>query len=132
MNSVSIVGRVVGEPELRQTPSGAAVCNLRLAVDRAGMKTDAGIGAGFFGVTLWGKTATVASARLTNGCEVAIEGELRWREWEQDDAKRQAVEINGRTVTFVGVSQQGTASGAEQEQFRSPIPKARRYERPTR
>jgi single-strand DNA-binding protein len=102
VNSVSIIGRLTRDPELRTLPSGQNVCSLRLAVDRAGPKTDEGIGAGFFDVTLWGKTAEVAADNLAKGRQVGIVGELRWREWEQDGVKRQSVEINGSRMTFVG------------------------------
>jgi single-strand DNA-binding protein len=111
VNSLAIVGRLTRDPELRQTPSGTEVCNLRLAVDRAGPKTDEGIGAGFFDVTLWGKTAALAAEHLSKGRQVGIEGELRWREWEQDGNKRQAVEINGRSMTFIGPREEGSGGG---------------------
>lgn len=104
MNDVSIIGRLTRDPEPRTLPNGTELCALRIAVDRAGPKQDDGtIGAGFFDVTLWGRSAEVAAQHLTKGRQVGISGELRWREWETDDgSKRQAVEINGRSFTFIG------------------------------
>lgn len=120
MNSVSIVGRLTRDPELRTTPSGTDVCSLRVAVDRAGSKQDDGsIGAGFFDVTLWGKTAQIASEHLSKGRQVAISGELRWREWEQDGVKRQAVDVNGRTLTFIGSRDGDGSSGGGDGGFSS-------------
>jgi single-stranded DNA-binding protein len=54
----------------------------------------------------------VAAQHLTKGRQVGISGELRWREWEQDGNKRQAVEINGRSFTFVGSRDPGSDDGA--------------------
>ena len=117
MNDVSIVGRLTRDPEQRTLASGTELCSLRVAVDRAGSKQDDGtIGAGFFDVTLWGKTAEVAARYLVKGRQVAISGELRWREWETDSGdKRQAVDINGRSITFVG-DKGGSDGGASATQ----------------
>lgn len=99
---MNIIGRLTRNPELKDA-GGTALCSLRLAVDRAGAKQDDGsIGAGFFDVNLWGRSAEVAHQHLSKGRQIGVTGELRWREWEQDGAKRQGVEINGRSFTFVG------------------------------
>lgn len=114
MNSVNIVGRLTRDPELKTVGSGTELCSLRVAVDRAGPKQGDEIGAGFFDVTLWGKTAVVAAEHLSKGRQVAINGELRWREWETDDGqKRQAVEINGRSLTFIGSRDDSAGGGFE-------------------
>src|SRR5207237_503056 len=117
MNTISVIGRLTKDPELRHLPSGTELCSLRIAVDRAGMKQDDdSIGAGFFDVTLWGKTAEVAAQYLAKGKQVGITGELRWREWQSEDGtKRQAVEINGRNMTFVG--NKGDGDGGSSNQF---------------
>lgn len=115
MNSISIIGRLTKDPELRSLPSGMEVCNLRLAVDRAGQKqADDSYGAGFFDVDAFGKTAELMGQYLSRGRQVAISGELRWREWETEGGgKRQAVSILCNRMTFVGNREDngGTSSG---------------------
>lgn len=103
MNSAVLSGRLVRDPELRHTPSGQAVCSMRLAVDRAGQKNDDGTyGAGFFDVTAWGTQGENAAQYLTKGSRVGVTGELRFREWEaKDGSKRTGVELNAFRVEFL-------------------------------
>lgn len=116
MNSINVIGRLTKDPELRHLPSGTEVCNLRIAVDRAGMKGDDGAyGAGFFDVDAFGKTAELMAQYLSKGRQVAISGELRWREWEQEGGgKRQAVSILCNRMTFVGNREDGNGGGGNQ------------------
>jgi single-strand DNA-binding protein len=103
MNTVCIVGRLTRDPELRHTPSGTECCSLRVAVDRAGPKEGDEVQAGFFDVTYWGKTAENVARYFHKGKQIGVTGSLKWREWEaQDGSKRQGVEINGFSFTFVG------------------------------
>lgn len=101
MNSIVLSGRLTRDPELRHTSGGDAVCNMRLAVDRAGGKTDDGYGAGFFDVQCWNRQAELAAQYLTKGSRVAFQGELRYREWEKDGQKRNATEVNAFRVEFL-------------------------------
>lgn len=109
MNSVNVVGRLTKDPELRHLPSGTEVCNMRIAIDRAGMKQDDGsYGGGFFDVDCFGKTAELCGQYMSKGRQVAITGELRWREWESEGGgKRQAVSILANRVTFIGNREDG-------------------------
>ena len=96
INRVVLVGNLTRDPELRHTPSGTAVCSLRIAVntrrkDAAGQWTDK---PNYFDVTVWGNQGESCAQYLAKGRPVAIDGRLDWREWEaQDGGKRQAVEI---------------------------------------
>lgn len=102
MNVVAIVGRLVRDPELKHTPSGMAVCSMRLAVDRAGQKDGDEIKPGFFDIDVWKDRAEWAAQYLAKGSRIGVSGELRFREWEaQDGSKRNAVSINAFKVDFM-------------------------------
>lgn len=109
INRVVLVGNLTRDPELRHTPSGTAVCSLRLAVntrrkDESGQWTDK---PNYFDVTVWGQQGENCAQYLAKGRPVAIDGRLEWREWEaQDGAKRQAVEVVAESVQFLGGRQE--------------------------
>ena len=104
INRVIVVGILTRDPELRHTPSGMAVCSLRIAVnttrkDETGQWVDK---PNYFDVTVWGQQGENCAQYLSKGRPVAIDGRLEWREWEQDGNKRQAVEIVADNVQFLG------------------------------
>ena len=101
-----LVGNLTKDPELRHTPSGTAVCKLRIAVNTrmkdgaTGQWTDK---PNYFDVTVWGNQGESCAQYLAKGRPVAIDGRLDWREWDaQDGTKRQAVEIIADSVQFLG------------------------------
>jgi len=106
INRVVLVGNLTRDPELRHTPSGTAVCSLRLAVNTR--RKDAATGEwgekpNYFDVTVWGNQGENCAQYLAKGRPVAVDGRLEWREWEaQDGSKRQAVEIVADSVQFLG------------------------------
>ena len=110
INRVVLVGNLTRDPELRHTPSGTAVCSLRLAVntrrkDESGQWTDK---PNYFDITVWGQQGENCAQYLAKGRPVAIDGRLEWREWEaQDGAKRQAVEVVADSVQFLGGRPEG-------------------------
>jgi single-strand DNA-binding protein len=114
INRVIVVGNLTRDPELRHTPSGNAVCSLRIAVnttrkDESGQWVDK---PNYFDVTVWGQQGENCAQYLSKGRPVAIDGRLEWREWEQDGNKRQAVEIVADNVQFLGGRQDGEGAPA--------------------
>jgi len=106
INRVVLVGNLTKDPELRHTPSGTAVCKLRLAVNTR-QKDQAtgewGDKPNYFDVTVWGNQGESCATYLSKGRPVGVDGRLDWREWEaQDGTKRQAVEIIAESVQFLG------------------------------
>ena len=105
INRVTIVGNLTRDPELRGLPSGGSVCSLRVAVnerrkDASGQWSDAPY---FFNVTIFGNSADNAAKFLTKGRQVAVDGRLRWREYQDRDGnKREAIEIVAQEVQFIG------------------------------
>lgn len=114
INRVTIVGNLTRDPELRGLPSGGNVCSLRVAVnerrkDASGQWTDA---PNFFNVTIFGNSADNAAKFLAKGRQVAVDGRLRWREWQdQQGNKRESIEIVAQDVQFIG----GRDGGGQQQ-----------------
>src|SRR3954447_5739405 len=105
INRVVLVGNLTRDPELRHTPSGTAVCSLRLAVntrrkDQSGQWVDK---PNYFDVTVWGQQGENCAQYLSKGRPVALDGRLEWREW-QDKAgsRRGSVDIIADSVQFLG------------------------------
>jgi len=98
LNVVMLLGRVTMDPDLRYTPSGAAVLGFRIAVDRVwrDKATDEWKReASFFQVNLWGQAAERLSKTMRKGSAVLVEGQLRSRSWEgKDGEKKSVVEIH--------------------------------------
>jgi single-strand DNA-binding protein len=115
INSVVLVGNLTRDPELRHTPSGTAVCSLRLAVNTR--RKDAATGQwtekpNYFDITVWGQQGENCAQYLAKGRRVGVQGRLEWREWEaQDGSKRQAVEVVADTVQFLDSRGDGEGGG---------------------
>src|SRR2546422_7324658 len=115
INRVVLLGNLTRDPELRHTPSGMAVCSLRLAVNTR--RKDGATGEwtekpNYFDITVWGNQGENCAQYLSKGRPVAIDGRLEWREWEaQDGSKRQAVEIIADSVQFLGSREDASAGG---------------------
>lgn len=114
-NRVILVGNLTRDVELRYVPSGMAVCELGLAVnDRRknaqGEWVDDPV---FVDVTLWGRTAEVASEYLSKGSPVLIEGRLKYDQWEGNDGqKRSKLRVVGEKMQMLGARQGEAPRGA--------------------
>lgn len=107
INRVTITGNLTADPELRSLPSGTSVCQLRVAVNHRRRNDQTGEWIeepNYFDVTVFGAQGDNCSTYLSKGRPVAIDGRLRWSEWEAKDGtgKRQKVEIVAQTVQFLG------------------------------
>lgn len=106
MNTVSIMGRVANDIELKKTSSGKSVTNVTVAVDR-GWKDDKHTD--FFEVVAWNGTAEFLSKYFTKGQMIAITGSLQTRQWEDKEGnKRKSTEILAGQVYFCGGKQNNT------------------------
>ncbi len=98
LNRVILIGRLANDPELKYTPSGIAVTQFRLAVNRP-ISNEAKQGgqeaqADFISIVAWRQSAEFAANYLGKGRLVAIEGRLQVREYvTQDGQKRRDVEV---------------------------------------
>ena len=96
-NTVTLVGNVTRDPELRFTPSGQATASFGLAVNRVwndrqtNEKKEA---VSFFDIVCWREMAENASESLAKGSRVIVTGRLEQRSWEgQDGEKRSKIEV---------------------------------------
>lgn len=112
-NRVILVGNITRDVELRYTPGGMAVTDLGLAVnDRR--KNQAGEWVEettFIDVTLWGRTAEIASEYLGKGAPVLVEGRLKLDTWEQDGQKRSKLRVVGERMQMLGAKGAGGGPG---------------------
>ncbi len=96
-NTVTVTGNATREPELRFTPSGQAVANFGVAVNRRWQNRSTQEweeSVSFFDVTVWAQLAENVAESVTKGSRVTIVGRLDQRSWEtQDGDKRSKVEI---------------------------------------
>jgi len=101
LNKVLLIGNLTRPPELRYTPSGTAVADLRLAVNRnyttqSGEKREE---ACFLTVVVWGKQAESCGEYLDKGSGVFVEGRLQTRDWEGKDGGKRTVTAHRRAGT---------------------------------
>ncbi|MBA2506842.1 MAG: single-stranded DNA-binding protein [Thermoleophilaceae bacterium] len=102
-----ITGNLTKDPELTSTGGGLAVCSLRIAVNTRRKDGQSGEWIeqpNYFDVTIFGGQGENCAKYLSKGRPVAVDGRLRWREWEAKDGsgKRQAVDILADNVQFLG------------------------------
>jgi single-strand DNA-binding protein len=102
MTTVTIVGNLTRDPELKFTGSGLAMCTFGLAVnnrrkDESGNWVDGD--PSFFDVVCWRNLAENVTESIPKGTTVIVTGKLRQRSWEADDgSKRSKVEVNAEHV----------------------------------
>ena len=116
LNRVILIGRLVADPELKYTPSGIAVAQFRIAVDRPLSQEARQQGqekqADFIDIVAWRQSAEFASQYLTKGRLVAVEGRLQIREYvTQDGQKRKAAEIVADNLKGLDRPREGEAGG---------------------
>jgi single-strand DNA-binding protein len=95
-NSITIVGNITRDPELRYTPSGQANVRLGVAVNRKWQDRNSGEwqeATSFFDVIAWRELAENVNESLKKGARVIVTGRLEQRSWEQEGNKRSVVEI---------------------------------------
>lgn len=95
-NSITIVGNVTRDPELRFTPTGQANARLGVAVNRRWQDKATGEwqeATSFFDVVCWRELAENVGQSLKKGTRVVVTGRLEQRTWEKEGEKRSAVEI---------------------------------------
>lgn len=113
VNKVILIGNLGRDPEVRFTPSGAAVANFTIATsenwtDKGGQKQER---TEWHRIVLWGKQAELAGEYLKKGRQVYIEGRLQTREWTDKEGKKNyTTEVVGSNMTFLGPKGEGGGS----------------------
>ena len=104
-NKVFLMGNLTKDPELRYTPQGTAVANLRLAVNRRYRNKNQELKdeVCFITAVVWNKQAETCNQYLHKGSGIFVEGILQSRSWEDNTgAKRSVIEVRAERVQFLG------------------------------
>lgn len=112
-NRVILMGNITRDIELRYTPSKMAVTDIGLAVNdkRKNAQGEWVEEVTFVDVTLWGRTAEVASQYLSKGSPVLIEGRLKLDTWEKDGKKNSKLRVVGEAMRMLGNKGGGGGGG---------------------
>lgn len=118
-NKVLLIGNLTKDPELRYTPQGTAVVNLRLAVNRRYKDRNQELKEEtcFVTAVAWDKQAETCNQYLHKGSPVFIEGRLQSRSWEDNSGqKRNTIEVRVERVQFLGAGTKNQAAGGPIEE----------------
>lgn len=130
VNKVIVLGNLGKDPEVRYTPSGSAVCNLRVATTRNWKSKDSGEKmeeTEWHSVVLYDRQAEIAGEYLKKGRPVYIEGRLKTRKWQdKEGVDRYTTEIVADSMQLLGGREGTTGSGSDEDapQRAAPAPRA--------
>ncbi len=122
-NKVLLIGNLTKDPELRYTPQGTAVVNLRLAVNRRYRDKNQELKEEVCFVTavVWNKQAETCNQYLHKGSPILVEGRLQSRSWEDNSGqKRNVLEVRAERVQFLGAAPSKGAAEPSEEQSQEP------------
>ena len=102
LNRIVIIGRLTRDPEMRQTPSGTAVCAFTLAVDRSFKSAAGERETDFIPVVVWRQLGETCGRYLAKGKLAAVDGRLQIRSYKDKDGNnRIAAEVVADNVRFL-------------------------------
>jgi single-strand DNA-binding protein len=117
LNKVVLIGRLVKDPELRNTQSGKSVVNFTIAVDRPYIADSGEREADFIPIVAWNKTAENVAKYMTKGRLVAVAGRIQTRNYEHEDGTRRYVtEVVADDVRFLDRAPEGSEASAPTQQ----------------
>lgn len=122
LNDVKLAGNLTRDPELRAV-GDSCVANFGLAINNK-YKTAAGESkeeVTFVDVECWGKQAENCQNYIGKGCNVLIEGALKFDQWEKDGIKRSKLTINARRVSFITFKDRDEQQGQESMNTSRPV-----------
>lgn len=135
LNKVQLIGNLTRDPELRYTPSGAAVCTFGIATNRS-WTTDTGEKheePDFHNIVAWNKLGELCSQLLAKGRKVYVEGRLSTRSWtSQDGQQRSRTEVVIEDMILLdskgGAVSQSSDDSSEPETNEKPTKKVTKKE----
>ena len=111
MNKVFLIGRLTRDPELRYTGSNTAVATFSIAVNRNFANAQGEREADFINIVVWRKQAENVKNYLSQGSQVAIDGRIQTRSYDdQNGQKRYVTEVVADNVEFLGSKGSSTNS----------------------
>jgi single-strand DNA-binding protein len=116
INRVVLTGNLTKDAELKQTAGGMAIVKMRLAVNDRRKNATTGQwedSPNFIDVTMFGSRGEAVSRFLSKGKQIAVEGKLRWHEWESAAGeKRSGIEVVADDIELLGGRGESGAAGA--------------------
>lgn len=112
INRVTITGNLTRDPDLRSTAGGMPVLGFGVAVNDRRKNQQTGEWEdypNFIDCTMFGARAQSVSRFLSKGSKVAIEGKLRWSQWERDGQKRSKIEVIVDEIEFMSARNDNSA-----------------------
>lgn len=122
-NKVILIGNLVADPELKQTPNGVSVTSFRIAVGRKFRSAGEGQPqADFIDIVAWRQTAEFVTKYFAKGRPILVCGSIQSRTWtDQNNAKRYTVEVVADEVSFVDKkTDQAPAATGTMSQYATP------------
>ena len=118
LNKAILMGRLVADPELKQTTSNIAVCKFTIAINRPFVPKDGGERqSDFINIVVWRNTAEFVSKYFTKGKMIIVEGALRNNNYtDKDGVKHYSLEVHADNVSFGGDKKSDDASAEQKQQ----------------
>ena len=111
MNKAILIGRLTRDPELRTTPTGRNVCQFSIAVNRNFTNANGEREADFINCVVWDKQAENLVKYQKKGNQIAVDGRIQTRNYEDKDGKRVYVtEILANNISFLDSKGTNTSS----------------------
>ena len=115
LNSVTLMGNLTRDPEVRQTPSGTSVGDLAMAINESYKGRDGEMKEKvcYVDIVVWGRQAETCGEYLSKGSGVLVEGKLQYDQWEtKEGQKRSKLRVNAFKIQFLdGKNDNGETSG---------------------
>lgn len=126
INKVILIGNLGQDPEVRYTPSGMAVANLRIATSEQWRDKQTGENKDrteWHSVVLYGKTAEIAGQYLKKGRQVYLEGRLQTRKWQDKSGNdRWSTEVVANEMQMLGGQAGGGTASFDRDSGPSQAP----------
>ncbi len=129
VNKAILIGNLGSDPEVRYSPDGSAIANIRIATteswkDKSGEKQEK---TEWHRVVFYGRTAEVVGEYLKKGSAVYVEGRIQTRKWQDKDGQdRYTTEIVGDRMQMLG----GRGGASFDSQDSAPPPSGRSQQKP--
>lgn len=129
LNVVALMGRLVADPQLRQTTTGKNVASFRVAVDRGRKDANGQNQADFFDIVAWDKSAEFVCRYFQKGSLIAVEGRLQSRNYQDKSGNnRSAVEVVVSNVSFAGNKEDAQSQNVANRAVSAPVAANNEYE----
>ena len=123
MNKVFLIGRLTRNPELRYTGSNIPVATFSLAVNRNFSNAQGEREADFINIVVWRKQAENVSKYLTQGSQIAIDGRIQTRSYDDNEGKKRYVtEVVADNVEFLGTKSGNSGASSDMSTPSEPTP----------